>query len=536
MSKSVSRDVILQSSEFNVEHYATLVVYPAPFHKYPEPFLCLVGLSRNYTLDENNYPQFLRDNDEEMDLLSFIRTVDPTKARIGERQRDEDEPKLLETIVGSVFPLLPVAPDLSSGELEASVDKLLDDGGSGEQVKQGRSARGGQGAGIQPVSRTEEVVAEDVVPLQPMCGTSVGGKSQSAVQQLLSGAVLNVEIRGGSIPTFLFASQRFVISSDSSHHSGANIAEADVDSFARPSALVITTAFDVTSTADPAAVTKEKIVEPSLFSTGSASGDGTGPATGGFADLSGSDFLIGASQFEVVEKYLQYEVQTLMDRNASLEKEKGELDNDNLADQVHKLETSSAGLQEKVMAYENCMSQLEELQDDRIKEMNDKFEKLDTDLVEMTLHLEERFYPHLVTTISGSTIIKAVEKGMQDGLSARITHGAEELKSNKDASIDTIMNLLRLEDSLAEKLGLTESVWRIKENIAKHRSALHDVFVPLSKPFSVTALTGTDGTLNVIPATVDTTMAMSVTSVSASLIPPISIDDYEIAHARVEKV
>nr|GFC52771.1 hypothetical protein [Tanacetum cinerariifolium] len=81
-----------------------------------------------------------------------------------------------------------------------------------------------------------------------------------------------------------------------------------------------------------------------------------------------------------------------------------------------------------------------------------------------------------------AAIGKAVEKGMQDGLSARITHGAEgriltdvaayntyaeadclfalqrlqsfnfslipELKSNKDARIDTIMNLLRLEDSL----------------------------------------------------------------------------------------
>nr|GFB96933.1 reverse transcriptase domain-containing protein [Tanacetum cinerariifolium] len=32
-----------------------------------------------------------------------------------------------------------------------------------------------------------------------------------------------------------------------------------------------------------------------------------------------------------------------------------------------------------------------------------------------------------------------------------------ELISNKDASIDTIMNLLRLEDSIAEKLGLTKS-------------------------------------------------------------------------------
>nr|GFB29673.1 putative transposase (putative), gypsy type [Tanacetum cinerariifolium] len=70
--KSVSRDVILKSSEFNAEHYATLVVYPAPFHKYLEPFLCLVGMSRNYTLDENTYPQFLRDDDEGGNGFAFL--------------------------------------------------------------------------------------------------------------------------------------------------------------------------------------------------------------------------------------------------------------------------------------------------------------------------------------------------------------------------------------------------------------------------------------------------------------------------------
>ncbi|GJV13051.1 gypsy type transposase [Tanacetum coccineum] len=64
-SKSVPKDPFPKSSEFNAKHYATLVAHPAPFHKYPEPFLCLVGISRYYTLDENTYPQFLRDDDED---------------------------------------------------------------------------------------------------------------------------------------------------------------------------------------------------------------------------------------------------------------------------------------------------------------------------------------------------------------------------------------------------------------------------------------------------------------------------------------
>ncbi|GKB11837.1 hypothetical protein Tco_0845760, partial [Tanacetum coccineum] len=63
-----------------------------------------------------------------MDLLSFILTADPMKVRVGERQRADGEPRLLETTVGRGVPLLPVAPARTSGELEVSVDKLFDEG------------------------------------------------------------------------------------------------------------------------------------------------------------------------------------------------------------------------------------------------------------------------------------------------------------------------------------------------------------------------------------------------------------------------
>ncbi|GJU56537.1 hypothetical protein Tco_1230251 [Tanacetum coccineum] len=189
---------------------------------------------------------------------------------------------------------------------------------------------------------------------------------------------------------------------------------------------------------------------------------------------------------------------------------------------------------------------------DRVREL-----EMYTDFVEMALHLEEKFYPHL--TISGrkwlltqgmelaiikclhspeylyalgEAIGKDIKKGMLDGLSARITHGKEgknvnfpllaELKSRKDASIEAVMNILRLEEPLADKLG------KIRENIANQRSALRDVFVPLAEPFSVAALTGTEGTSDTVTAAADTTMALSTTFVFASTIVPISIDDYEV--------
>ncbi|GJW61662.1 hypothetical protein Tco_0110997 [Tanacetum coccineum] len=302
--------------------------------------------------------------------------------------------------------------------------------------------------------------------------------------------------------------------------------------------------------------------------------------------------------------------------------------NDKLMDQVHELELSSFGLQEKVTVYESCMEQLEKFQDDQMKVVNDKFDKLYTDFVEMALHLEEKIYPHILTTISGciwlltqgmelaitkclnlpeylsalgAAIGKVIEKGMQDGLSAGITHGKEgrvltdvaaynpsaevayisalqqlqnlnfpllaELKSNKDASIEVVINILRLEGPLADKLGLGElqphvdqlmthihhspdkvvigatalslaldvsniCVQKIKENIATQRLVLHDVFVPLSEPLSAAVLIGIEGTSDDVSTTGDTTTALSITFASASTIAPISVDDYEVNGAK----
>ncbi|GJV15961.1 hypothetical protein Tco_1361284 [Tanacetum coccineum] len=320
------------------------------------------------------------------------------------------------------------------------------------------------------------------------------------------------------------------------------------------------------------------------------------------------------SKFEVVEKSLRDEVNVLKEQNATLEQESIDLgvkvadlaalvkvreqevvdldaqvastksQSDNLSGRVHELETSSAGLQEKVTTYENCMGKLEEFQDEQIRVMNDKFKKLYVDFVEMALHLEEKFYPHLLTTITSrrwlltygvklaivkclhspeymsalrAAISRAIEKGMQDGLVAGITHGqvgrvltdiiafnpsAEsdyisalqelqdvnfsllaELKSNKDESTETLMNILRQDEPLAERLGLDES-----DNIANHRSALRDVFVPFVEPLSSAVLEGTKGTSGTAP---ETTMALSVTFDSTSSIPPISTDDYYVVHA-----
>ncbi|GKB13789.1 hypothetical protein Tco_0847712 [Tanacetum coccineum] len=324
-SKRLGHDAVSYTKPLDSlkEHYASLVAYPALFHKYPKPFLCLVGISRYYTQDENTYPEFLYKN--EMDLLTFIPTADPTKVRIGERQRGDDEPKLLDTTVGRVVPLLPVAPARGESELEDSVDRLFDEEGNDDQAKQGDSASGGQGVGIQPVSEAVEtnigakkLRKDHGIPV----GTSVSGKSMPVIQRLLVGAVQNAAVRGEPVPSLPFvtssvsttperederhtdtlawanletvtAPQRFVISSDPSHHSGTHIAETEVDSLIRSSAPAMTTTITVTITAGAATVVKEAVAKPSLFATGSSSVGGTESIPVGFSDLTGNDFLVG---------------------------------------------------------------------------------------------------------------------------------------------------------------------------------------------------------------------------------------------------
>ncbi|GJU23472.1 hypothetical protein Tco_1156814 [Tanacetum coccineum] len=772
-AKNVTRAHAPIAADFNAQDYATLVAHPSPFQNFPEAFLYLVGLSRYYPLDEETYPRFLHKNREEMDLFAFIHTPDPTKVKVVERERKEDEPLLLQTTVGRTVPLLPVAPDSAESELEASVDRLFDEGRSGDQTEQGGSAGSGRGADIQLVSAAVDTVVEDVAPVQPKHqrkrktivvdageashppknlrddhGTpsrpSVAGKSRYALQMLLAGAVLNPEVGVTTMPTLPFVTasvsttperedgdhadslvglnlrtigtpQRFIISSDPSHHSpdddsgGADpntcifsdlscsdflsvtngshldddrVCREMVDEFAPPKFFAsirgmehdqLFTEFNVGSARQMSLSVEVRmraeynVKERRRLKSVVEKKDELLKARDEEIENLKAQILLKeaeaaeairlraeASNFETVEKSFRDEVNALKERSTILKKEQNALDvkvtdleasvvgkereltslnaqltsvksqNDDLVDRVHELEVSSTGLQEKATVYEDCMGQLEKFQDDRIKEVNDKFDKLYADFIEMALHLEERFYPHLLTTIFGrrwllthgmeltitkclhspeylyalgAAIGKAIEKGMQDGLSAGITHGTEgralidvaaynpsaeadyisalqhlqnvnfsllaELRSNKDASVDTLMNILRLEETLAERLGLTESqphvdqlmvpihhspdkvvvgatalslaldvsnIWvrKIKENIANQRSTLRDVFVPLSEPFSAEVLTGTEGTSDVVPATTDATTTLSITFASASTIAPISIDDYEV--------
>ncbi|GJZ59214.1 hypothetical protein Tco_0615030 [Tanacetum coccineum] len=752
--KNVSRDPFPKSTKFRADDYAVLVAYPAPFRKFPEPFLRLVRMSHNYTLYEDTYPIFLHDGGTAMDLLAFIHVADPTKVKIRERERAEEEARLVDSIVGRVVSLLPVAPDRADSELEASVEKLFDESGGADQ---GDSAVGGdQETEAEIVSSVRFVDEENVAAKKPKRprkkrqaatdssgsfhppkklrsdhGTSSravsAGKSLTVLRQLLASSILNVESGVEAVATLPFVASS--ISATPEPESG--VPADSLNKISTPSVHlkvppVMTEAVITTHVASipsaPAPESNTKVLTPvhaSMFhdsnSTGMVRPDATGsshrpgkelsmgsrevdseslyevfvlrwsiPNDSLLDDLDASrefidhlallvlfaqirdmdyeelftEFSVGTtrqaclsakvrmrteyclnersrlesvcekqtgllksrdeevknlktqlfskeaeaakvvrlrtqvSAFEFAEKVHTSELDTLKRKNVVLEDEKNSLkekvvelqslvsvkdrelkdvdaivtslksQNDRLANQVRALEITCSGLREQLSGYENLTKRLEEFHNAEMKVVNKRVEKLDADLLEMACHLEEKFYPHLLTTISGrrwllthglklvlikclnsseyltalgAAISRSIEKGMHDGLAAGIDHGRArrnllydvdfpllaELKSHKDASIEDVMNLLCLESPLADAPGMDS----LQPDVEQLRVPIHR-----SEDQVVLGLTGAASTSASIPTATSITMALSTTFASASSIPPIFVDDYEIIH------
>nr|GEZ12650.1 hypothetical protein [Tanacetum cinerariifolium] len=556
-----------------------------------------------------------------MDLFAFIHASDPIKVRVVKREREVDEPRLLDTTVGRIASLLLVALDCADIELSASVERLFDEAPVRLRHQGKRKSVAVDAGGA---SHPPKKIREDH---ETPSGTSVAASVSTMPER-----------------------------EDEDHTD--YVAEPNLCTIRAPSSNpVMTNATTVTSMVDSTLVSKERTVKPSLFAADSSSAvyvpqwsitNGSCLDDGSvcrvmvdefappkfFASVRGMEhdqlfieFNVGVSRqmslSAEVRMHVEYNVKerrrlqsvvkkqdellkakdgeienlkahylnALKGHNIILEKERDALDmkvTDLEVLVVHKLEVSSAELQEKITVYDNYMEQLEKFQDGRIKVVNDKLAKLDLDLAEMACHLEEKFYTHLLNTISGwrwllthglkvflvkrqnsseyltdlgAAISRAIEKEMQSGLAADNDHGREgrsladvaaynpdvkvdfnttlqelrevdflllaKLKSYKDASTEDIMNVLHLEGALTNARGKNDlqlDTEQLKVPIYKSE----DQVTPLSKPLSVTSLMGTEGTSNVMPTTVDTTTTMSTTLASASTIAPISIDDYEV--------
>ncbi|GKA83365.1 hypothetical protein Tco_0804960, partial [Tanacetum coccineum] len=291
-------------------------------------------------------------------MFAFIQVADPTKVKVGEREYAEEEARLLDSTVGRVVPLLPVAPARAESELEASVERLFDEGGSADQGDS--AAGGGHDAKIESSTGVIIIAAKNVTAERPkrprkkrQAATDAGGsshppkklrgdygtfgeaatsgKSPSVLKELLASSMLNVEAGVAAVATLpmvtssvsatpehesgpptdsitglnlrtLGPTERFVISSDSSHHSSTNAAEAGIDSFVRsvtpPS--VMTEAVITTNVASipsaPAPKTDTKVVTPvhaSMFHDSDSTGT-VKPDVAGSSHVPGKELSLGS--------------------------------------------------------------------------------------------------------------------------------------------------------------------------------------------------------------------------------------------------
>ncbi|GJW72035.1 hypothetical protein Tco_0128952, partial [Tanacetum coccineum] len=287
---NVSKDRAPVASEYNVEHAAILIIHASPFLRFPEEFLCWVGISRNYLLNKDTYPRFKYESGEEMDLNAFIRTANPRKVKIVERARAENEEPIMTVAKHrTVTPLLTsvVHP---SGHLSESVEREF-----GEDVS-GSAGRGQEDVSVGGYSDAEPIVpvtagvaaetgssrakrpkkkrvayesGDTPAATHPpkrlraiygnTSGSVIGGKSPGLLNRLLRASQLTVEQGVAAPPILPFItssvtalpleeggghtdsetvsalrtvgpSERFVVLSDSSHYSSAKSADAEVDS------------------------------------------------------------------------------------------------------------------------------------------------------------------------------------------------------------------------------------------------------------------------------------------------------------------
>nr|GEU64933.1 hypothetical protein [Tanacetum cinerariifolium] len=650
-----------------------------------------------------------------MDFFAFIKVADPTKVKVVKRERAEGDAKLMDSTIGRVVQLLPIAPACAKSELEANVDKLFDEGGS---TKHRDSIVGGShDADIELVTAAEDVGVVTAERPRRQCkkrptvtdasvfsssqetkgdygtssGAATGGKSSFVLKELLATNILNVEVGVEAVSTLplvtssvsttprhedgnptdsitglnlrtIGASERFVLSSYSSHHSSVHASGAEVNFSIRSAVLpLVMTEAMVTSHAVNAPFilvlkTGTKITSPvyaSMFhdsgSTKTVKADDAGPSYSAKQDLSMiyemdyhhffTEFNVGTarqaclnakvrmwtecclserkrlesecesqadllkakdveienlkaqlllkkakaaeavrlrvqvSAAEAAEKVRAGEMDALKRKNVVLENERESL-NGKITELQSSISAKDLKLKDVNVVASSLKSQndilvdlIKEFQDAQMNIVNDKVVKMDADLLDMALHLKEKFYPHLLTIISGqrwllthglklvvvkclnspvylmslgSAIIRVIKKGMQRGLSAGIDHGKagrnlEDIiaynpatKADYNSALQRFCEVDKLPRGrkCGRYYGSTSSE---EENNSTQWSALVDVWVPLVDPLSAKNLMGAAGTSDSVPATVATTTALSTTFASTNFVPPITIEYYEIA-------
>ncbi|GJV54162.1 hypothetical protein Tco_1449903 [Tanacetum coccineum] len=346
---NIVKDRAPAPSEYNVEHVNTLIAQASPFLSirtervgltFRVHFDCLFLFFLFFLFP---YPFSLL-SFAEMDLNAFIRTADPRKVKIVERARAKNERPIVTVAKHHTVTLLPTSVVRSSRELLASVEiEFVGDASVGDGEDQGFDSVGGQDNVVPIVPVTKHVETKIPGPkrskkkrvtrgsekkhaashppkrLRVDYGTTGGSATREqgvpalptlpfltssvTASPLEEGGDRTDSVTGPSLRT-IGPSTRFIVLFDSSHHSGAESADPEVDSLVRSAAPVITEATTVatvaTMVAIPTDVSKDKSApHPSIFCSSSSS-EKTNRTLSLFTGRLGSGFAAGSISAEEV--------------------------------------------------------------------------------------------------------------------------------------------------------------------------------------------------------------------------------------------
>ncbi|GJT46200.1 putative reverse transcriptase domain-containing protein [Tanacetum coccineum] len=264
--KNIVKGELPEPSEYNVEHVNTLIAQASPFLRFPKEFLCWVGISQ-------------------MDLNAFIRTADP-HASVGDGRNEGV------ASVGGQDNVEPIVPITDSVETEIPGHKP-------DYGTTGGSATGGKSPSVlNRLLQDSRLMVEQGVLALPTLPFITSFMTASPLEE---GGDHTDSMTGPSLRT-VGPSARFVVLSDSCHHSGAKSVDPEVDYLVRYVAPVMTTTTIVTAFVSSVATTaptaidagKDKDMLAQSVFAGSSSSDRTEHTLSLFTGRSGSEFAAGS--------------------------------------------------------------------------------------------------------------------------------------------------------------------------------------------------------------------------------------------------
>ncbi|GJT28449.1 hypothetical protein Tco_0908724 [Tanacetum coccineum] len=155
--------------------------HKASFRRYPECFLCQVGLSKYNHFDDNSYPAYEYSNGSDMGLLDFIQTADPRKVRAVEVQKGADQVMLLESTKDCFMPL--VIPTVGGSSSAAAAEVPVPTEERQEDVAP-------EDAYLNLADPDEDAIMSDALPAKklrtdhPSLASGTGGKTLASLEQI----------------------------------------------------------------------------------------------------------------------------------------------------------------------------------------------------------------------------------------------------------------------------------------------------------------------------------------------------------------